>query len=192
MARRWFAAAAAAVLLLVAGMFSGRSVARAHIPPAKGPLLHKLIVRVAHDQGVIRSIDRQAHHAGSWMLLPIGLWRERSRHLADLRLALRGQLVARRAAEAARLTALRPLHFTAWLCIHRYEGSWSDAGDPYWGGLQMDRSFMATYGSDMIRRYGGYANVWPPLQQMVVAERAHAAGRGFSPWPNTARYCGLL
>jgi hypothetical protein len=86
----------------------------------------------------------------------------------------------------------RPAHYSAWLCIHSYEGAWNDSGDPYWGGLQMDRGFMATYGSDMIRRYHGFANVWPPLAQMVVAERAFASGRGFSPWPNTARYCGLL
>jgi hypothetical protein len=80
----------------------------------------------------------------------------------------------------------------AWLCIHRYEGSWTDAGDPYWGGLQMDRQFMWTYGADMIRRYGGYAHLWPPYVQMRVAERARASGRGFYPWPNSARRCGLL
>jgi len=56
----------------------------------------------------------------------------------------------------------------------------------------MDRSFMQSYGSDMIRKYGGYANVWSPLDQMIVAERAYRAGRGFYPWPNTARYCGLI
>ena len=25
-----------------------------------------------------------------------------------------------------------------------------------------------------------------------AAERAHHSGRGFYPWPNTARYCGLI
>ena len=79
-----------------------------------------------------------------------------------------------------------------WMCIHHYEGSWQDAGDPYWGGLQMDRQFMWTYGADMIRKHaGGLANTWAPWEQVVVAERAYA-NRGFSPWPNTARYCGLL
>ena len=29
-----------------------------------------------------------------------------------------------------------------WRCLQRYEGSWTDSNDPYWGGLQMDRSFM--------------------------------------------------
>jgi len=83
-------------------------------------------------------------------------------------------------------------HYSSWLCIHRYEGAWTDSGDPYWGGLQMDRGFMSTYGSDMIKKYGGYANVWSPLDQMIVAERAYSSGRGFYPWPNTARYCGLI
>jgi hypothetical protein len=27
---------------------------------------------------------------------------------------------------------------------------------------------------------------------MWAAERAHRSGRGFYPWPNTARYCGLI
>jgi len=86
--------------------------------------------------------------------------------------------------------AKHPPHKAQWLCIHRFEGSWSDAGDPYWGGLQMDRSFMRSYApASLLRR--GLANRWSALEQMWVAERAHRT-RGFSPWPNTARYCGLL
>jgi len=80
----------------------------------------------------------------------------------------------------------------SWLCIHHYEGSWTDPNDPFWGGLQMDRQFQSTYGSDMIRAYGGLANMWHPYDQMIVAERARRSGRGFYPWPNTARYCGLI
>jgi hypothetical protein len=78
-----------------------------------------------------------------------------------------------------------------WVCIHQHEGAWNDSGDPYWGGLQMDKSFMAAYGSDMIRKYGGYADRWTPRDQMVVAQRAYRT-RGYNPWPNTARMCGLL
>ena len=84
-----------------------------------------------------------------------------------------------------------PPHKSGWLCIHRYEGAWTDANDPYWGGLQMDRGFMSTYAPALLLRRG-YANRWSPLQQMWVAERAHRSGRGYYPWPNTARYCGLL
>jgi hypothetical protein len=95
-----------------------------------------------------------------------------------------------------RLRARRPLRvrlarFTAWVCIHRHEAAWNDTGDPYWGGLQMDRGFMRAYGRDMItRHHGGLADTWTPSEQIVVAERAYHA-RGFSPWPQTARSCGV-
>jgi hypothetical protein len=91
-------------------------------------------------------------------------------------------------------------HRPAWLCIHSHEGDWEDGGDPHWGGLQMDWAFLHTYGADFIRRHGeprgvagpnGWVNAWTPAEQMIVAERAHRT-RGFYPWPNTARACGLL
>ncbi len=78
----------------------------------------------------------------------------------------------------------------AWMCIHRHEGAWNDPDSPYWGGLQMNRGFMRTYGAEFLRRYGT-ADRWPPAVQVAVAERAHRT-RGFGPWPNTARRCGLL
>ena len=79
----------------------------------------------------------------------------------------------------------------AWLCIHRGEGAWNSAtGNGYYGGLQMDYSFMATYGPEFLRRYGP-ANNWPWRIQILVADRAWQS-RGFSPWPQTARACGLL
>ena len=87
--------------------------------------------------------------------------------------------------------AAHPPHKRGWLCIHHFEGSWSDSGDPYWGGLQMDRGFMRTYAPRFLLRKG-WADHWTPLEQMWVAERAHRSGRGYNPWPNTARYCGLL
>jgi hypothetical protein len=87
--------------------------------------------------------------------------------------------------------AAHPPHKAAWLCIHHFEGSWHDGGDPYWGGLQMDRGFMSTYAAGVLL-HKGWANHWTPLEQMWVAERAFKSGRGFYPWPNTARYCGLL
>ena len=42
-------------------------------------------------------------------------------------------------AHKARQTALNPPHKSQWLCIHGYEGSWTDPNSPYYGGLQMDR-----------------------------------------------------
>lgn len=81
-----------------------------------------------------------------------------------------------------------------WICIHLGEAAWNDTGDPYWGGLQMDRGFMLTYGRDMIRRYGGWADRWTPRDQMVVAWRAVVGylgvrPRGYGPWPNTRIGC---
>jgi hypothetical protein len=97
----------------------------------------------------------------------------------------------RRIARRAYLAFMHPPHKSAWACIHRYEGAWGDAGDPYWGGLQMDRGFMEFYApKHLLRR--GWANRWSPLEQMWVAERAYRGGRGFYAWPNTARICGLI
>src|SRR5207342_965402 len=42
----------------------------------------------------------------------------------------------------------------AFACIHRYEGSWTDPNAPYYGGLQMDYTFMSTYGADYLRAWG--------------------------------------
>jgi hypothetical protein len=98
--------------------------------------------------------------------------------------------VWRRRAVAAKRRALNPPHKRAWLCIHRHEGRWNDPNGPYYGGLQMDLEFQATYGRELLRRKGT-ADRWTPLEQMWVAERAYRS-RGFWPWPNTARYCGLL
>jgi hypothetical protein len=91
----------------------------------------------------------------------------------------------------ARRQAAHPPHLRAWLCIQRYEAPWYDPRPPYYGGLQMDVHFQRRYGAWLLRAKGT-ANRWTPLEQMWVAERAHRSGRGFWPWPNTARLCGLL
>jgi hypothetical protein len=75
------------------------------------------------------------------------------------------------------------------MCIHHYEGSWTDSTGPYWGGLQMDLGFQSRYGGWLLR-HKGTADHWSPMEQIWVAVRG-ARSRGFSPWPNTARYCGV-
>jgi hypothetical protein len=81
---------------------------------------------------------------------------------------------------------------TDWTCIHQGEGAWdSHTGNGYYGGLQMDAQFERTYGRDMLARYHAHADQWPPRQQIIVAQRAYAQGRGYAPWPNTSRACGL-
>jgi len=92
-------------------------------------------------------------------------------------------------AHAAWWHANHPPELRDWLCIHRYEGSWADSGAPYWGGLQMDLSFQQAYGGWLLR-HKGTADHWSALEQIWVAVRA-SHSRGFSPWPNTARDCGL-
>ena len=80
----------------------------------------------------------------------------------------------------------------ALLCIHHYEGAWdSNTGNGYYGGLQMDIRFQSRYGPDYVRRWGTADN-WPAWAQLQVAARAYRSGRGFYPWPNTARACGLI
>jgi Transglycosylase-like domain len=109
-----------------------------------------------------------------------------------------GELAIERSFWQRRLTQIRakkPLWRTLarwedWMCIHGREGAWNDPGGTYHGGLQMDSGFMATYGPDLLKRYGT-ADHWPPAAQVAVAERAYHA-RGFTPWPNTARACGVL
>jgi hypothetical protein len=97
----------------------------------------------------------------------------------------------RRVALRRHRQALHPPHRRAWSCIHRYEAAWHEGGGPYYGGLQMDIGFQRAYGRALLARKGT-ADHWTPLEQMWVAERALRAGRGFWPWPNTARSCGLL
>jgi hypothetical protein len=109
------------------------------------------------------------------------LWQERS--------AAAAMAVAEHAVRRANIDS-GLLH--AFLCIHRYEGAWdSNTGNGYYGGLQMDQSFMLHYGRAFFTRWGT-ADRWPAWAQLEAAARAHSSGRGFSPWPNTARACGLV
>ena len=97
----------------------------------------------------------------------------------------------RRQARRARSAAYNPPRLAAWLCIHGHEGAWTaETGNGYYGGLQMDRSFQLTYAPELVRAKG-YAHRWLWIEQIWVAERAYGNGRGFRPWPNAARACGL-
>jgi hypothetical protein len=142
------------------------------------------------DAGLVRAIH---HYRVSSRRLQVVMGK-RVVKLAPVRHASlrRARTVWRRRAVAVRrhFTA-GPRHQRAWLCIHEYEGAWRDDGGPYYGGLQMDIGFQEHYGR-MLLRSKGTADHWTPLEQMWIAERAYRAGRGFYPWPNTARSCGLI
>ena len=88
------------------------------------------------------------------------------------------------------IRAERRALYAKWECIHRHEGAWNDPNPPYWGGLQMNWGFMQAYGAEFLRQWGT-ADKWPPWAQIQAAERAWKT-RGWHPWPNTARMCGLL
>jgi hypothetical protein len=143
--------------------------------------------------GLLRRI--QAHRDETWRWQRVMQKRrtpyvDSARHTASLsyRRWVAGLWLHR--AIVARNQAYRPPHKAQWQCIHHYEGSWTDPNAPYYGGLQMDVEFQRTYGLDLYRSKGT-ADHWTALEQMWVAERAFRT-RGYWPWPNTARYCGLL
>jgi hypothetical protein len=143
---------------------------RKAIPKGNAPLVRRLRRTVWHWQAVMGK--RRTTVKLSLRSVPaLRYWRRQARSVAHV--------------------ASHPPHKAGWLCIHRYEGGWSDSNDPYWGGLQMDRGFMSSYApGELLRR--GWADRWTALEQMWVAERAHRSGRGYWPWPNTARACGLV
>ena len=95
----------------------------------------------------------------------------------------------------AQRQAENPPHLRQWLCIHRHErhpsqGWRTNTGNGYYGGLQMDIRFQRYFAPSFLLRKGT-ADRWSAVEQMWVAERAYRI-TGFSPWPNTARACGLL
>jgi len=136
-----------------------------------------------------RIIDRYRRQVWHWQRVmghPVTL------ELSNPRRQLADRVPAwQRVAKRTWRRAKNPPHESAWRCIQRFEGAWTDPGSPYYGGLQMDLGFQRRYGAYLLRRKGT-ADRWTPLEQMWVAERALRAGRGFYPWPNTARSCGLL
>jgi hypothetical protein len=136
-----------------------------------------------------KMIDRYRHETWRWQqVMGHPLLRELRRPPAEPA----DKIVAwKRVAARTRLRAQNPPHKSGWLCIHRFEATWTDPNPPYYGGLQMDLSFQRRYSAGLLRRKGTADN-WTPLEQMWTAERAHRSGVGFYPWPNTARFCGLI
>jgi hypothetical protein len=126
-----------------------------------------------------------------------------SRALAGARGGTRGrdqlvfwQLHSARAALAVALHGVRQPRIPDWLgdafrCIHAHEAGWeANTGNGYYGGLQMDLRFQGRYGRRYLGRWGTADN-WPIWAQLETAARGYQA-RGFVPWPNSARACGLL
>ena len=181
-------ACACALAIALAGAANLRAETTPEEPPAETePEVQTPLLKQSERQ---RLIDRWRHETWRWqrMMGERTLVRELSNAPAELGRKLQAW---KRIAVRARYKAQNPPHKLQWLCIQRHEGAWTDPNPPYYGGLQMDLSFQRAYGAHLLSRKGT-ADHWTPLEQMWVAERAHRAGRGFYPWPNTARYCGLI
>jgi hypothetical protein len=154
----------------------------------KAPSLHaRLYARVSYSRRLALSLRQ---------IYPGRVTRRfASAHAPSARETLR--LWQRRSASAALVVsehepAIPARLHDSFLCIHRFEGSWNaNTGNGYYGGLQFDRSFQSQYGREFVERFGTADN-WPVWAQLQAAVRAYQSGRGFTPWPNTARVCGLL
>lgn len=151
---------------------------------AKEEAIQVQLKRFYHADGFIKSIGHVARRTIYSPNLTIRTkWKKTLRRLILVRNDAKLRLKELR-------TPPRPPHYSQWMCIHGFEGAWNDPGAPYYGGLQMDLAFQRAYGPELLRMKGTADN-WTPLEQMWVAERAWRE-RGFWPWPNTARSCGLL
>jgi hypothetical protein len=182
-----------AALVTCANALVPQATARQQAPKRVGAA--KAVKRVPPDTGTALLPVITAHRDETWrwqrvMHQPRTPYSNSARRIEKLTYRRWVLGLWKQRATAARSQAQRPPHRSQWLCIHRYEGSWDDSGAPYYGGLQMDVEFQRTYGTELYRAKGT-ADHWTPLEQMWVAERAHRT-RGFGPWPNTARFCGLL
>jgi hypothetical protein len=88
-----------------------------------------------------------------------------------------------------------PPNYSSWLCIRSHEtappfDSWrTDSKNGYYGGVQMNSTFMQQYGSYLLALKGN-ANHWTKLEQIWVAERGRRV-QGWGAWPATSRMCGL-
>lgn len=83
-------------------------------------------------------------------------------------------------------------------CIARHEGWWtSNTGNGYYGRFQANQDFAHAYGRhygkrvSYVRFWDGMPHLWPRWAQIHMARHGWKA-RGFTPWPTTARICGLL
>lgn len=74
-------------------------------------------------------------------------------------------------------------------CVHNKEAPWHYHGY-FDGGMQMDTEFQGDYGRVYLNRWGDAGN-WPVWAQLHASFKGWLS-RGWYPWPNTARACGLL
>lgn len=79
---------------------------------------------------------------------------------------------------------------TAWDRLAHCEsrGQWHiNTGNGYFGGLQENAQFWASYGNPAYAR----PDLAPKAEQIKAAVKARDGGRGYSPWPQCAKELGL-
>jgi hypothetical protein len=99
---------------------------------------------------------------------------------------------ARRVWKETRQRFSNPPQEAAFLCIHRYEGSWDnrDSGsNGHYGGVQFGKNEWNRFGTPYTGKAWAYQAT--PTEQLWAAYRYWQVS-GFNPWPQTARNCGLL
>ena len=157
-----------------------------------GPGIHAALGRrIAYSRGLVQRLQKlSTGHAARSLASARKLPAKQQLYRWQVKAATMTLTVSR---HATRLSLIAPRWLTdAFTCIHHYEGAWNaNSGNGYYGGLQMSSGFMGRYGAEFVHRWGT-ADHWPAWAQIDAAVRAYRSGRGFWPWPNTARACGLL
>jgi hypothetical protein len=180
-----FAVSVLAAIAIMASALSAAPAARA------GTTSETDLVTVAHLRSEVSESRSLAVNRGLWLgLIVPHSSAERSTYNVPFLRWLLATWQGRASAYGSELAG-RAGVYRALMCIHSHEGSWTALGwgGPYYGGLQMDRSFMVHYGAEYVNRFGD-ARHWPPPLQVAVAYRAVRAV-GFSPWPWSAYACGV-
>lgn len=178
--------------VLILGIFLGNIGTKS----AQASLTKHEVKVLKHNKKVSEHTIAWHNGPGRWTLFPRHDTCNSVRYESWARICYTHRLIIRKhAARIERIDALlSPIDwlYNAFLCIHRYEGSWtSNTGNGYYGGLQMDYGFMRDYGSEYVKKWGTADN-WPVWAQIDAARQAYNSGRRFTPWPNTARACGFL
>ena len=197
--RRNIAAACVFTFAFTAGAFAPQSFAEEDTPPTTDPPTSISMPERNIGRYLLADIEKARRQVWRWERL-MHVRRTRATRVAektndpDQRRAILNSWQWKAAVRKRQAYGLPRM--SSWLCIHRYErhpqqGWKSRTGNGFYGGLQMDLSFQRTYGPDLLRAKGT-ADKWFPIEQIWVAERAYRSGRGFWPWPNSARVCGLL
>lgn len=188
-----FALTLSCVLVLLLGTATSRAEPK---QPTKKSVPHHLLVKVQKARmmthrcqdtlGVERyPVSKGNPKSEAFVRWQLGLWTARKEAYCDALKAVR-KLYSIDEATVARQWA----ESSGPACISSNEGGvTTNTGNGYYGKWQADLDFQGDYGSEFVSRWGVASN-WPEWAQDIMAYRAYQS-RGYGPWPNTRRYCGV-